>query len=118
MGNRNVPEQEMLQDILNLVFQAEDVESYPPNIPPLSQALPALQRHSTFDTTFQEFREYAKKYTEHFVPSNLQCVHSAGGAQLINNWCRNNSSYGFDQNSLRVSERVYQSRVPNEGLEG
>lgn len=96
VGNRNVPEQEMLQDILGLVFQAEDVESYPPNVPPLSQALSVPQRSSTFDSTIQEFKDYAKKYTESFVPGNLQCVHSAGGANLINDWCRNNRSYGFD----------------------
>lgn len=30
---------------------------------------------------------------------------------MINDWCRNNQSYGFDQNSLRLSEKVfYQSK--------
>jgi hypothetical protein len=36
VGSRTVPQQEMLQDILALVFQAEDAESFPPNVPPLA----------------------------------------------------------------------------------
>lgn len=33
-------------------------------------------------------------------------MHSVGGASVINDWCRNNNSYGFDPNSMRLSERV------------
>jgi hypothetical protein len=44
-------------------------------------------------------------------------VHSSGGAHLINDWCRSNRSYGFEQASLRLSERAYQSKIAKSTLE-
>ena len=80
-------------------------------MPTLAQGIGAAERDSTFESVSDKFKEYARRYTESYVPKNLQCVHSAGGANLINDWCRSNQSYGFDQNSLRLSEKVsYQSK--------
>lgn len=36
IGNRNVSESQMVEDILGIVFNSADRESYPPNIPNLS----------------------------------------------------------------------------------
>lgn len=110
-GLRNVPEYEMLQDIFTLVYQSEDRESYPPNVPPLAEAIGIPDKAATFESVTVQFKDYAKKYTESFIPLSLQCVHSAGGAHLINDWCRTNGSYGFEQQSLRLSEKAYQSKI-------
>lgn len=110
VGSRSVPQHEMLQDILSLVFQAEDAESYPANVPPLVQAIGLPDRSATFDSIGEQFKNYAKQHTESYVPVSLQCVHAAGGAHLINDWCRSNRSYGFDQNTLRLSEKAFQSK--------
>jgi hypothetical protein len=111
VGNRNVPQSEMLQDILGLVFQAEDRDSYPPNVPLVSDFIGVPDKNATFESVGDKFREYVKRYTESYVPLNLQCVHAAGGAHLINDWCRSNRSFGFEQNSLRLSEKAFQSKI-------
>jgi hypothetical protein len=45
------------------------------------------------------------------VPTNMSCVPQVGGTETINNWCRSNASYGFETNSLRLPEKLKQSKV-------
>lgn len=80
VGNHPVPEHEMLQDILGLVFQAEDPDSYPPNIPRLANAVSVSEKALTFQSVSAALKDYAAKYTRSFIPSSLQCVHAVGGA--------------------------------------
>ena len=87
-------------------------------MPTLAQGIGAADRASTFESVGDKFKEYARRYTESYVPNSLQCVHSVGGANVINDWCRNNQSYGFERSSLRVSEKVfYQSKILKSGVD-
>lgn len=45
------------------------------------------------------------------MPTSLSCVLETGGTEAINNWCRQNGSFGFERNSLRLTEKVLQSKM-------
>lgn len=103
----------MLDGILELIHNATDHDSFPPNVPSLSDHLGIANNETTFDTVRQKFVDFVRQYNDGVVPLTLGCVHSVGGPQLVKDWCRNNSSFGFEQNSLRLSEKFYQSRQPS-----
>ena len=93
----------MVGDILGIVFNSADHESYPANIPNLSQFIGTPDQNPSFNVLSFKLSDFVTKYCQSYVPLNLQCVHSVGGAGVINDWCRSNNSYGFDQNSMRLS---------------
>jgi hypothetical protein len=103
----------MLDGILELIHNATDQDSFPSNAPNLSDHLGIANNETTFDTVRQKFVDYVRQYNGGVVPLTLGCVHAVGGPHLVKDWCRNNSSFGFEQNSLRLSEKLYQSRQPS-----
>jgi hypothetical protein len=50
-------------------------------------------------------------YNHSEVPANMHCVPEVGGAETINNWCRSHSSYGFERSTLRLAEKLRQSKT-------
>lgn len=103
----------MLDGILELIHNATDHESFPRNVPSLSDHLGIASNETTFDIVRQNFVDFVRQHNGGSVPLTLGCVHAVGGPHLVKDWCRNNSSFGFEQNSLRLSEKFYQSRQPS-----
>jgi hypothetical protein len=60
VGNRNVTESEMLQDILGFIYQTTDHDSYPENIPNLLEYIGAPNKNSTFADVSNRFKSYVK----------------------------------------------------------
>jgi hypothetical protein len=100
----------MVEGILELIHNATDHDSFPQNVPSLSDHLGIANSQTTFDNVRQKFVDFVRQHNDSTVPLTLGCVHEVGGPHQVKDWCRNNSSFGFGQRSLRLSEKFYQSR--------
>ena len=45
------------------------------------------------------------------MPDQLNCVFEHGGSGIIENWCRNNQSYGYSGSQIRAREEYYRNKV-------
>lgn len=77
----------MLRDIYNIIESTSDSDSYPDKIPNLLNFIGAPSK-TTFSEFEKRFNNYVNKFTAGHIPTSLECVHKAGGASQISNWCR------------------------------
>jgi hypothetical protein len=97
-----------------------DQSTYPQGQPTLAQYLsnppPSTSQQDagpplSFALTKARFFAYIRQFCSSEVPTSLSCVLETGGTEAINNWCRQNGSFGFERNSLRLTEKVLQSKM-------
>lgn len=100
----------MVSEILSILRSSADESTYPEGQISLAEYLNLPTPCSTFFEARNKFANYMRLYYNSEVPTTMSCVPQVG-TETINNWCRSNASHGFEPNSLRLPEKLKQSKV-------
>ena len=103
----------MVGDILNMLYQVADNDS----CGKYHNIYWYIGNHEkiTFAEAYTKFVEYIRTYCDSEVPTRLSCVNQVG-PNNIEDWCRNNQSYGYTSDNVRLSEQLYQTTTGKVGI--
>lgn len=71
LGNRSISEAEMVEGLLQIIHNATDQSSFPPDVPNLSDYIGIANNETTFESVKERFVSFVRQYNDSTIPLNL-----------------------------------------------